>query len=86
MFSTSFQEVEMASEFERFKQDVRGRSVTITSWYDDQRKTWSGSAPAYAHLFSALPTAGGFSSRKAAITYVQEVLENHFDGLPSARH
>jgi len=74
----------MASEFERFKQDVRGRSVTITSWYDDRKQTWSGSAPAYAHLFSAAPASGGFASRKAAITHVLDVLARHFDGLRSA--
>lgn len=40
----------MTIDFERVKRSICGRSILITSWFDDRRGTWQASAPAYIHL------------------------------------
>jgi len=39
-------------EFERARLDVAGQVVTITSWYEDDKRRWRASAPAFNHLLS----------------------------------
>lgn len=70
----------MGTEFERTKQEICGRAVTITSWYDDNKRTWRASAPAYSHLrtrTSAEPNE--FASRSAAIHQIIAILTAHFN-------
>lgn len=70
----------MGTEFERTKQEICGRAVTITSWYDDNKRTWRASAPAYSHLStrrSADPEV--FASRSAAIHQMITILTAHFN-------
>ena len=44
-------------DFERTRVELTGgQSVTITSWYDDEKCHWRGNAPALLHL---LPDATG---------------------------
>jgi hypothetical protein len=70
----------MTTEFERAKYDVGGRSVMITSWYDDRQEVWRASAPAYASALPARPDDNPpLDSRTAAIGQVIERLLNHFD-------
>ncbi|MGC8666711.1 MAG: hypothetical protein ACP5VE_01160 [Chthonomonadales bacterium] len=72
----------MIADFERSKQEVRGRSILITSWFDDATHTWRASAPAYVHL---LPHGDdnltGRPSRKAAIDRILATLSNQFDHM-----
>ncbi len=68
------------SEFERVKQTVGGRSIMVTSWFDETQQTWRASAPAYAHLGALLATAReDFSSRNAAVERLSNVLARHFE-------
>lgn len=67
----------MDNEFERARRDIGGRTVTITSWYDGAKETWSAGAPAYRqYLNGAILT--GFPSRNAAIQHVASCLRAHF--------
>ncbi len=65
----------MVTEFDRSRETVGGRSVTITSWYDDQAKGWRAGAPEYVHL---LPASGGdhegSSTRQQAVAKLAQVL------------
>ena len=68
------------SEFEQMKQQVGGRSILITSWYDDSKQNWRASAPAYSYLASLItvnPATCG--SRKAAVERLSGVLAAHFN-------
>ena len=61
-------------EFERTRLDVGGQSVTITSWYDDNKRRWRANAPAYSHLLNTSgweenPITG--TTREKAIQAVQ---------------
>ena len=69
----------MTTEFERCKEVVCGRSVMITSWYDEAARTWCAGAPAYAHLFS-FTSALQFNcgTRQAAVSRLTTVLAGHF--------
>lgn len=69
----------MATEFERIKHDVAGRSVTVTSWFDGREGVWRASAPAYAYLFTVTDgEPSGADSRKAAIDAVTNRLSHYF--------
>jgi hypothetical protein len=74
------------SEFERTKQDIAGRSILITSWYDDREQNWRASAPiyAFANLF-APSTQVICSSRKVAIQRVCDILTNYLAQQPRLR-
>ncbi|HZO90824.1 MAG TPA: hypothetical protein VFB38_21030 [Chthonomonadaceae bacterium] len=68
------------SEFERTKQEVSGRSILITSWYDDHAQSWRASAPAYAYLSSLRTTLPVVSpSRKVAVQRLSDLLATHFN-------
>jgi hypothetical protein len=70
----------MVIEFERTKREFCGRSILITSWYDDEHQNWCGAAPSYSHL-KALSTADGRKTcptRKAAIDQIMSLLTSHF--------
>jgi hypothetical protein len=68
------------SEFERTKETVAGRSILMTSWFDETKQTWRASAPAYAHLSSVLAVGTeDCASRKAAVARVSNLLANHFE-------
>jgi len=72
----------MMADFERSKQDVRGRSILITSWFDDTAHTWRASAPAYVHLLPHGDEAQtGRPSRKAAIDRILAALSSQFDHM-----
>jgi len=62
------------SQFERSQQTIQGRMVVITSWFDDTRRTWRASAPAYVHLAMPGEDHGVHSSRKEAIGRLSHVL------------
>ena len=71
----------MASEFEQTKRDLSGRSIVITSWYDEQKKNWRASAPGYSYIRSVgSPTDKGtaYPTRKSAIDRVVSLLTSHF--------
>ena len=55
----------MTIEFERNMYQISGRSITITSWYDECANSWSSSAPNYCNLL-AKSVVNGYPSRKAA--------------------
>lgn len=68
------------SDFEQTKRTIGGRSVMITSWYDESRKSWRASAPAYSYLASLItanPTA--CSSRHAAVERLSGLLTSYFN-------
>lgn len=70
----------MILDFERSKQDVKGRSILVTSWFDDASHTWRASAPAYVHLLSHEDEGhSGRPSRKAAIDRILAALSSQFD-------
>ena len=67
-------------EFERAKQTVGGRSIMMTSWYDEGQQTWRASAPAYAHLGTLFASAhGACTSRTAALERLSRLLARHFE-------
>jgi hypothetical protein len=67
-------------DFERTKQTVGGRSIMMTSWYDESQQTWRASAPAYAHLGTLFAAAhGNCTSRSAAVERLSRLLANHFE-------
>ena len=69
----------MATEFEQTKRDCSGRSILITSWYDEQKKNWRASAPGYSHVRTlSSPEQGLCASRKAAIDRIVSLLTTHF--------
>ena len=79
----------MTVDFEQTKRDVGGRSILITSWFDDQKKNWRASAPSYAHLATILsPTERGTTdpTRTAAIDRVLRLLTAHFAGDRAPAH
>lgn len=68
----------MTQEFERSKERIGPHSIMVTSWYDDQRKTWRASAPAYAYLHTTLQAADAiFRSRKEAVANITGLLAKH---------
>ena len=69
----------MSSDFEQTKRDLSGRSILITSWYDEQKKNWRASAPGYSHV-RALSSADRrlCASRTAAIEQVVSLLITYF--------
>ncbi len=65
----------MATEFDRSRETVCGRSITITSWYDDEAEGWRAGAPEYVHLLtvsSSPPLAS--STRQQAVSRVAQIL------------
>ena len=69
----------MSMDFEQTKREFSGRSILVTSWYDEQKLNWRASAPGYSHvqtLFSADQEM--CSSRKEAIDQVVGLLTTHF--------
>ncbi len=70
------------SEFERTKENVGGRSVMMTSWYDDSRQVWRASAPAYAHIASVIENATtNCDTRQAAVARVRSLLIHHLEDV-----
>ena len=70
---------QMTIEFERTKQTVCGRSVMITSWFDDEENTWRSSAPTYGFISTALSDdSSKHSSRRSAIDRTVALLNNRF--------
>jgi hypothetical protein len=73
------------SEFERTKQNVGGRSILITSWYDDVKEHWYASAPAYTYLgLFTLDTPITCSSRQAAVKQVADQLAIYFQKVDAS--
>ncbi len=71
----------MATEFEQTKRDMSGRSIVITSWYDEQKKNWRASAPGYSHIHavgSPVDKGTAYPTRKSAIDRVVSLLTTHF--------
>jgi len=70
----------VASEFEQTKRDVSGRSIMITSWFDDKRHGWRASAPSYTNVGTLTPAADkdACRSRQAAIDQLVHTLVRHF--------
>ena len=72
-------------EFERTRIELTGgQSVTITSWYDDEKQYWRGSAPALLHVLAGAkdgetPTLSG-TTRDKAILAVRGVLTKRMTG------
>jgi hypothetical protein len=66
------------TDFERTKQTIEGRSILITSWYDDREQNWHANAPlyAYANLFAPVSPVT-FPSRQAAIEGVSTLLTTY---------
>jgi hypothetical protein len=72
--------MDIMQDFERAKQTVGGRSIMMTSWFDENKQTWRASAPAYAHLSSVIEMAREDSaSRHAAVSRLSSLLAAHFD-------
>lgn len=68
------------AEFERTMETVNGRSIWITSWFDENRGSWRASAPAYTHLsFVTALSQESCASRKAATARLRHLLAAHFD-------
>ena len=69
----------MTLDFERSKELVCGRSVLITSWYDDEIGTWRAGAPTYSFVGATLLRDGTmYQSRKTAIERTVALLINRF--------
>lgn len=68
----------MTQDFERSKEVVCGRSVTITSWFDTESSSWKAGAP--THQFISMATKGDakFPSRRSAIDRTVKLLFNRF--------
>jgi len=62
------------SQFERSQQTIQGRIVVVTSWFDDDHRTWRASAPAYVRLHPPGEDNDTHSSRKEAIDRLSHVL------------
>jgi len=73
----------MTIEFERTMYQISGRSITITSWYDEGADSWSASAPNYCNLLSK-SAVNGFPSRKAAEEKTAVLLRALLPPRPSA--
>lgn len=72
----------MTIEFERNMYQISGRSITITSWYDECADSWSSSAPNYCNLLSK-SVVNGCSSRKAAEEKTAVILRALLPARPS---
>jgi hypothetical protein len=74
-------------EFERARLDVAGRSVTITSWYEQDKHRWRASAPAFGHLLNndgeGDPITG--TTREKAIQAVRGRLAQRLGPVPASR-
>jgi hypothetical protein len=69
----------MISDFERTKEQVCGRSVLITSWYDADMKNWHAGAPRYSYLSALLPASPAVcGTRHLAIQRLTSLLVSHF--------
>ncbi len=69
----------MTTDFERSKEVVCGRSVMITSWYDDVTHSWRAGAPTYPFVSTSLVhDESVYSSRKSAIDRTVSLLMNRF--------
>ena len=69
----------MNIDFEQTKRELSGRSILVTSWYDEQEKNWRASVPRYSHV-RALQSVDqeSCSTRSAAIDQVIDLLKPHF--------
>ena len=75
-------------EFERSRIELSGgQSVTITSWFDDDKKLWRGSAPALLHILAngndgeAAALFG--ATRDKAILAVRGALTRRLSAIPA---
>ena len=70
----------MTIDFERSKQTICGRSVMITSWYDDVADSWRSGAPTYGFISTSLKRDEIHdSSRRSAIDRTVALLSNRFN-------
>lgn len=71
------------ADFERTRVMVAGRSVILTSWFDEGKKTWHASAPGYTHVTAVFARGDAVcASRQAAISRLSHLLATHFEGGP----
>ncbi|MCX6361307.1 MAG: hypothetical protein NT029_16000 [Armatimonadetes bacterium] len=69
----------MGLEFQRSKQAVSGRTILVTSWYDEHTLSYKASAPEYARLLNRDGLPGdGCLSRSAAVGLVVNALDEYF--------
>lgn len=69
------------SEFERTKEHVGGRSILVTSWFDDDHRYWRASAPLYSYLSVLTPKVPlKCETREEAVQRICDLLEGHFEG------
>lgn len=69
----------MTVDFERTKRDLSGRSILVTSWYDDQKQNWRASAPAYSQVSTQSSADQEIcTSRSAAIEKIVRMLQAYF--------
>lgn len=69
-------------DFERERYSVRGRGITVTSYYDDVHKRWYASAPNYLtvlHNHSDEPITG--ETRQKAVSGVLSQIEAYLMAL-----
>ena len=63
--------------FEKSVEYIRGRSLTITSWHDDETDTWKAHAPGLI-LPPGRVNRPGQASRKDAISQIMREMEQSF--------
>jgi len=70
------------ADFERTTVMVGGRSVIMTSWFDETKQSWRASAPSYTHLGNLIEqtSTGHYASRQAAVARLSHALAAHFEG------
>ena len=70
----------MTIDFERTKQTICGRSVMITSWYDDVADSWRSGAPTYGFISTSLKRDDlRDGTRRSAIERTVALLSNRFN-------
>jgi hypothetical protein len=69
----------MTQDFERSKEVICGRNVTITSWFDTDTSSWRSGAPTHSFISEASQSeASPFTSRRSAIDRTVKLLSNRF--------
>lgn len=68
----------MTQDFERSKEAVCGRNVTITSWFDTDTSSWRAGAPTHAFISDATREDAKYPSRRSAIDRTVRLLFKRF--------
>ena len=70
------------TQYQQEKQQVGGRMVAITSWYDAAHGTWQACAPAFSYLYYARPQTAPMKldTRREAVQRLLCLLSEHFEG------